>query len=249
MQKEKCLLIEKQKQYNSLEDVIDNLESINHKLSVRTQSLDDLLKLKSENIIRTEINKYNLGKKMLALRDSKIGDCVKFGLYEQDDYLKPKGKKDIEWIVIDRNQTTVLVISKDNIEYLPYQKESESVFNWNSYCWDKSSIKKWLNNEFLDTSFSDFEKSTIYNVTLLNAEEARRYLSVSQRACKSTPYVISKAKFPPSSWALRDLTANNAWCMAVLTADANPSMVGNIKVGGNVCSPRGIRPVVRINLP
>lgn len=85
----------------------------------------------------------------------------------------------LSWIVLDSYGDNLLLLS----EYIIEAKE----FYWWSYYWEDSDIREWLNDDFLNKSFSDDEKSMIQKmitsdktediVFLLSAEEARGFFS------------------------------------------------------------------------
>lgn len=144
--------------------------------------------------------------------DVRIGDVVYFGRFEQDGNKNNK-KEPIEWIVLDKKEDEVLLLSK----HLLVAKEFHSVKSeeniWDlKVSWADSSVRTWLNGGFLQRSFSDKERSTIVTsklttknnpdmdieggpdtedkVFLLSYEEALAYL-------KGKPY--SKAYYTPSA--------------------------------------------------
>lgn len=97
--------------------------------------------------------------KKLALKDSKVGDYVTFGFYEQDNNMF-NGKEAIEWRVLDVKEGRVLIISKYALDCMPYNNEYADV------TWETCSLRKWLNNEFLSAAFSTEERTMIPTVTV-----------------------------------------------------------------------------------
>ena len=65
------------------------------------------------------------------------------------------GKSPIEWIVIDKREESKLVISKYGIDAKIYNDSSENIK------WKTSSLRKWLNKDFIDAAFSENEKDLI----------------------------------------------------------------------------------------
>ena len=92
-----------------------------------------------------------------------VGDIIEFGSYEQDDNMK-NGKEAIEWIVLSKDEDQMLVVSKYALDSLPYNKEK-----WTSTSWENSTLRKWLNEDFYKTAFSEDEKKMIKNTNLTNA--------------------------------------------------------------------------------
>ena len=98
----------------------------------------------------------------MILADAVVGDIIQFGEYH--------GSKD--WIVLAREDDRILVISKQSLDSQPYDNGSSKNITW-ATC----SLRKWLNDEFLNAAFSEAEKAMILTVTLSEdeGEEWRKY--------------------------------------------------------------------------
>ena len=153
-----------------------------------------------------------------------IGDTYRFGSYEQDNN-KSNGQEDIEWLVLAKEGTKILVISKEALDCKLYNTSYTKV------TWETCTLRKWLNNDFLDSAFSANEKAMIPTVTvsadknpdystnpgnatqdqvfLLSITEVNKYFSSdSARRCKATDYAVSGVAYVNSSngncwWWLR----------------------------------------------
>jgi hypothetical protein len=90
------------------------------------------------------------------------GDYLLLGSYEQDNDLS-NGSEPIEWRVLERNGNEILVISRYGIDCLPYNDSETDV------TWETSSLRKWLNEQFLNTAFSPSERAVITE-TVVKAE-------------------------------------------------------------------------------
>ena len=76
-----------------------------------------------------------------------IGDIVTYGGYEQDGFYS-NGEETIEWIVIARDRDNhALLLSRYCLDALPYNEVGGDV------TWEDSSIRAWLNGEFLESAF------------------------------------------------------------------------------------------------
>ena len=76
-----------------------------------------------------------------------IGDIVTYGGYEQDGFYS-NGEETIEWIVIARDRDNhALLLSRYCLDALPYNEDGGDV------TWEDSSIRAWLNGEFLESAF------------------------------------------------------------------------------------------------
>lgn len=84
------------------------------------------------------------------LKEAKAGDIVTYGTYEQDgDY--DDGKEAIEWIVLDKQDGKLLLISRYALAEMSYDYKGEEV------TWEKCSLRKWLNGIFVKEAFTDKE--------------------------------------------------------------------------------------------
>lgn len=104
----------------------------------------------------------------LLLAKAIPGDMVFFGKYEQD-YDTSNGKEDIEWLVLDKKDDAVLVISKHVLE--------DKSFGRNDDTWETCSLRKWLNADFINDAFSTAEQSKIQS-TQVAADKNAHYSSV-----------------------------------------------------------------------
>ena len=152
---------------------INYLPAGSYKVKVRalvekslTRFYGDYCKEKSfklqENKKKNKNTKYDFSK-------VKKGDIVEFGIYEQDlDYTN--GKETIDWIVVEKTKKSILLVSKYAIDQLPFNIKDKNV------TWENSSIRKWLNKEFINNAFNKTEKSMIKEVTLKNLGSARGWI-------------------------------------------------------------------------
>ena len=83
--------------------------------------------------------------------EKKNQETISMGEYIQNS----PGKSPIEWIVIDKREESKLVISKYGIDAKIYNDSSENIK------WKASSLRKWLNKDFIDAAFSENEKDLI----------------------------------------------------------------------------------------
>lgn len=124
-----------------------------------------------------------------SLRNIQKGDSVFLGKYEQDGK-ESNGKEAIEWILISKNKTEAILISKYCIEQMVFNDQGDN-------SWENSIIRRWLNNEFYSEAFSDTEKELIKSnggeyATLLSRSEAERYMTQKQRKTSVTQYLQRK---------------------------------------------------------
>ena len=154
-----------------------------------------------------------------SLANAKVGDTIKFGKYEQDNKTS-NGKEDIEWIVLDKdNSGKLFVVSKYVLDNIQYNTKRENV------TWETCSLRKWLNSTFMNDAFNSTEKAMIQttdvinkgnpwntkvkggkntkdSIFLLSIDEAKKYFpndksgpfegSSEARACKVTAYALAQ---------------------------------------------------------
>ena len=129
------------------------------------------------------------------------------GEYEQDNNTD-NGKETIEWQVLAKEGSKVLVISKYALDFMPYNIEDEGV------TWETCTLRTWLNETFYNTAFNENEREKIVksivkadpnygyttpgndttdNIFLLSGIEAERYFADNDaRVCDATDYVVAR---------------------------------------------------------
>lgn len=100
----------------------------------------------------------------IFLAGADVGDTVTFGIYEQNNNYSD-GNESIEWVVIDKQENKIMVVSKYIIAMQPFNTMNEGHISW-----EKCTLRKWLNNDFLNEAFSDAEKKLISDTTVSNTE-------------------------------------------------------------------------------
>ena len=147
---------------------------------------------------------------IVALNDAVAGDVVVFGSYEQDGNTS-NGKEPLEWLVLAKEGDSLFVITLYAIERMHFHSSLSKV------TWETSSVRAWLNSEFLAAAFSsdenakikpsvviaeanpDYPKSPAGNDTedkvfLLRIQEVAQYLpEKADRKCSPTEAVAASA--------------------------------------------------------
>ena len=250
----------------SLESLEKEIRQTKEKIDVQNKIIADISSVDDSRKIRDELSSYVYGEQLLSNSNMyfddliKIGTTIKFGLYPQE---KEREKKSIEWIVLDKKDGRALIISKHALDCKPYNVMYDDV------SWQNCSLRKWLNNEFYNSAFSNDEKSIISKLTvsvtehglnqgktvqdrvfLLSVDEVRTYLH-DVRWCKPTSYAVSKGvhldrKKCNCRWWLRTrgISTHTAACFSSdVTGDYYICEVGEIVHYDN-----GVRPALWINL-
>ena len=205
------------------------------------------------------------------LKEEWNGKIVTFGFYEQDNDLK-NGPEPIEWIVLDVQDGKMLLLSKYGLDCQPYNISKKTV------TWETCTLRSWLNNDFLDSAFSDTEKKVILEATvdnskvsgigwswntswepntqdkvfLLSYTEAKEYFaSDEERICRLTEYADSKDAYSFDDtcwWWLRSIRTTRTVAYAQGEA-GGVKMNGTLGDSENVDYKYGVvRPAVWINL-
>ena len=157
------------------------------------------------------------------LKNIKVGSYINFGAYEQDNNTS-NGKEDVEWLVLEVKDGKALVISKYALDCKQYNTSYIDV------TWETCTLRKWLNNDFINATFSAGEKAMIPTVMvsadknpnystnpgnatqdqvfLLSITEANKYFnSDSARQCEPRDYAVAKGTWESDSgncwWWLR----------------------------------------------
>ena len=82
------------------------------------------------------------------------GKYITFGSYEQDNNTS-NDKENIEWLVLDVLGDEAIVISKYALDCQQYNTSFTDV------TWETCSLRKWLNETFLNAAFSSTEQNSI----------------------------------------------------------------------------------------
>lgn len=145
--------------------------------------------------------KYN----RILMRKAAVGNKITFGTYEQDNDTS-NGAEDIEWLVLAKENNKILVISDKALDCQRYNAIHKEI------TWEQCSLRKWLNDSFLNTAFSEEERALIQSTTvsadknpqyqyrnpgnattdkvfLLSINEVHKYFSdINARECSPTAY-------------------------------------------------------------
>lgn len=160
-------------------------------------------------------------------KDSKTKVIEIYNLFGEKDVVyfgKYKGEP-IAWQILNTKAHQVLLITKDAIDEMAFNKEYKSTD------WESSSIRNWLNNEFYNT-FDEKEKSKIIknnndDVFLLSSDAIKTY---------------KKLRNINMSWWIRTMGNEKTKAMFVTssgTVDSNGDIVTKL---------HGVRPAIWLNL-
>ncbi|MCR5150245.1 MAG: DUF6273 domain-containing protein [Clostridiales bacterium] len=147
-------------------------------------------------------------------KNIKVGSLVKFGNYYQSN---SENKEEIEWRVLEVKDGKALIISEKALDCQEYNTEYTSV------TWETCSLRKWLNETFINEAFNKGEQTILAEtkvtadanpsystspgnetkdkVFLLSINEAKKYFSSDDdRMCVPTAYAIKQGAYTSSSY-------------------------------------------------
>ena len=195
---------------------------------------DSLIKLESNALVANQVNTLlkaeNSKDKEKAIKVNGVkytpitkGDIIKFGNYPQDS---DGNKAPIEWLVLDFNEKTkeALLISRYGLDCGDYNHEWRKGITW-----EDCVLRKWLNNDFIKSAFSEEEAKKIQvseiknennpkyqtrggnntkdRIFCLSINEAKHYFgSKNDRQCKPTAYARKQGAYVKNDccyWWLR----------------------------------------------
>ena len=189
---------------------LSNFAKKHHDSLIRLEnnaSIADQVKtiLRAENVIEKEkaisINGIIFNPFTIPVTIEK-GDIIKFGDYPQDSY---GGESPIEWLVLDVKNNEAFLISRYGLDCKQYNHEFTNI------TWENCDLRKWLNNDFIKSAFSEQEAKRIkvsdlknnnssYGISgndtkdrifCLSVTEAEQYFTNdSDRICKPTDYAL-----------------------------------------------------------
>ena len=260
--------LEKKKQgYNTLSKLDSKISITLQQIEGQNKKIEKLSSVRSSRSIREELCTFELGKKLIqkfdSLQNIKEHQYIIFGAYQQDNNTA-NGKENIEWLVLEVKDGKALVISKYALDCKQYNTNNTDV------TWEDCTLRKWLNNDFINEAFSAEEKARIPTVTvsadknpefstnpgnatqdqvfLLSMTEANKYFSSdSARQCRATDYVVAK-----DAWV--DDNGNCWWLLRTpgqfQNRFANVNCDGDVREFGDrvINSRNAVRPALWINL-
>lgn len=104
------------------------------------------------------------------IRNAAKNDIVLYGKYEQDNVLN-NGAENIEWIVLEKEEDKALLLSKYALDCQPFNDSYKDI------TWKHCSLRTWLNNEFLNESFSEDELKMIRTTEIIKSENPKYNIS------------------------------------------------------------------------
>ena len=176
---------------------------------------------------------------LLATKDEYIipkKEYIEFGKYYQSNNLD---KENILWRILKREEDKVLVVSEKALDYQSMNKDGIAL-------WNETTLKKWLNESFLQEAFTEEEsKNIIGEIRLLNRFEALKYFEDrNDRKCYITDYAVSKGGYRSAEETTYYWLCTQGECnMMMINGDGSINRTGVAYRYANA-----IRPVVLIKI-
>ena len=192
-----------------------------------------------------------------VLKNPAVGDYVYFGEMNQESDTQNNEKQPVEWIVIDKTDTKILLLSKYILSWQEY--------GYDETTWENSSIRKWLNDSLYNEIFTETEKNSILltelsndknpnyetvvekstedKIFLLNISEITKYLPTTKSRETNAINKIVNDNFSSSSYWLRT-AGNNPRTKACVNMNSG----GIFFSGRKVTSQIGVRPAMWVSI-
>ena len=130
-----------------------------------------------------------------AFQEIQVGDTYTFGAYEQDGD-PSDGAEPIEWIVLDQDGLSLLLLSRQALECRSYLNNCVPVH------WENSTVRQWLNYDFLNAAFSEEEQLRLRKTTVTD-DRNPRHNTGKGRATEDFVFLLSIIE-------LKQYTASNS---------------------------------------
>ena len=145
-------------------------------------------------------------------------ETVTFGHYEQDNNPE-NGPEPIRWIVLEEQDGKRLLFAKDLLDQHRYNVK------YGFITWEECELRTWLNNEFLNTAFSEKEQAAILltDVDNSHAQDDPSFRTTSGNDTKDKIFLISYAeakKYFPDNESRRSAPTDYAIARGVKTERA-----------------------------
>ena len=181
-------------------------------------------------------------------------EYITFGRYEQDGNTS-NGAEDIEWIPLTEKDGQILLVSRYILDYKDFNNTTQAV----ATSWENSTLRKWLNEDFYDMTFSveeqrkivnakvqdfkndnEYGKTTLDNVFILNINQVYEYFdNDDDRATVSTEYAKAQKKYSTDSYWLINSSSNELYKYLINSEGKNEN---NPRVNES----EGVRPAIWI---
>lgn len=163
-----------------------------------------------------------------AISNSQVGDVVAFGRYT--------------WYVTDKTDGICTLLCESAVAEMPYNDTKTDI------TWEKCSLRRWLNEDFYNTKFSDGEKASIVTTHNTFTEDDTRYEMDCGNDTDDKVYLFTYSESKTVSddirkcgidWWLRSPGKRQSEAVYILGGSAD-------LMGNDVDHLLGVRPVIRV---
>lgn len=146
-------------------------------------------------------DEYSEAETDFNLDEKSVGDIIALGSFEQDNN-EDNGPEPLEWIILSKEEGKTLIITKNVLDYMPYNENKDMDIDW-----DTCTLKRWLNTDFFNNSFSETDQIRISSgdegtIFCLSLEEADKYFGEYDLYSEDEGYKFGFL-CSPSKYALR----------------------------------------------
>ena len=184
----------------------------------------------ADNTARTDINRTTAEEKaeLSAISDSQVDDVVAFGRYT--------------WYVTDKTDGICTLLCQGPVAEMPYNNNKMDI------TWENCSLRRWLNEDFYNSKFSDGEKASIITThyTFIDADSSYEMDCGNETDDKVYLFSYSESNSVSDDirecgldWWLRSPGNGQDQAVFILGRAAN-------LMGTDVDQSRGVRPVIRV---
>lgn len=117
------------------------------------------------------------------MKTAKAGDYITFGAYEQE--YGSEGQEEIEWLVLEVKDGRALLISKYVLHGQAYTSGTPDHITWES-----CNLRKWLNDGFINSAFTEEEQAMIPEVEVF-VDESFDEITDPGKATKDQIFILS----------------------------------------------------------
>lgn len=140
--------------------------------------------ISESSFLHNSVQHDTSGETFVSYADKSIGEVIPFGAYEQDNN-RENGAEDIQWIILDRQDNRIMLISKDCLDFQHYHDKLVPI------TWENCFLKGWLNEDFFNAAFTKEEQERIVEVTNENPEHKPSHTS-SGRSTNDRVFILSQ---------------------------------------------------------
>lgn len=160
------------KKKQKLQEEVENLLNEQKQLEQRQYDIEQFLRTagaRLKNIQSDKESRYSDEKIMQEVERKaewetlvQSGRQITFGRYPQT--ANGNDNTPIEWLILDRDEQKILIVSKYGLDAQPYKKD------YTSLTWETCTLRTWLNGTFYNKAFSSAEQAAILTTNVDNSK-------------------------------------------------------------------------------